>query len=168
MTGIVGPAAAVSRPTGELTAWGRHDLGPWRLPALLAGLVLACLATLALATPLAPTSSRTDPARHGLASLPVTLTPTASASIGASEHGFWPVRRGASLLTKGGGIHSTFTASGARVRVAQGTVGLSLTGVGRGPRLDEGAAGAPTGAANQVLYRHRSITGFYRNGPYGL
>ena len=30
------------------------------------------------------------------------------------------------------------------------------------------AAVAPTGAASQVLYRHGSISEFYRNGPYGL
>jgi hypothetical protein len=130
--------------------------------------VLACLATLALTTLLGPTSSRTHPAHQGLSSLPITLTPTASASIGASEHGFWPVRHGASLLTQGGGIHGTFTASGAALRVTKGTLGLSLTGLGRGQRVARVATVAPTGAASQILYRHGSISEFYRNGPYGL
>jgi hypothetical protein len=158
----------VSRPTGELTAPGRHDLGHWRLPALLAGIVLVCLATLALAAPLPPTTSSTHPARHGLTSLPTSLAPTASASIGASERTFWPVHHGASLLTKGGGIHGTFTASGAALRVTKGTLGLSLTGLGRGLRLNPVAAVAPIAAANELLYRHGSISEFYRNGPYGL
>ena len=139
------------------------------------GAVLACLATLTLAALLAPSAPSTHQraARHGLQShlataLPVTLTPAASASIGASEHSFWPVRHGASLLTKGGGIHSNFTPSGAAMRVAQGTLGLSLTGVGRAQRLNPVAPAAPKAAANQVTYRHGSISEFYRNGPYGL
>jgi hypothetical protein len=164
-----GGMAAVSIPAGAaLTAGGRHEPRARRLPAALIGAVIACLATLALATPLAPTSSRTHPAHRGLASLPITLTPIASASIGASERSFWPVRRGASLVTHGGGIHGTFTSSGARLRVAKGTVALSLAGVGHGQRLDPVPAVGPTGAANQVLYRHGSITELYRNGPYGV
>ena len=167
--------AGVMSSGGALVADASLDLRPWRIPALLLGAVLACIATLALATLPSSTAPGTRPLalRHGLqsrlaSSLPVTLAAAASASIGASERSFWPVRHGASLLTKGGGIHSTFTASGAALRVAGGTLGLSLTGVGRGQRLDPVAAVAPTGAADQVLYRHGSISEFYRNGPYGL
>jgi hypothetical protein len=100
--------------------------------------------------------------------VPVSLAVAASASIGASDRSFWPVRRGDSLLAQNGGIHSTFTASGARLRVAQGTLGLSLAAVGRGQRVERVAPVAPEGAANQILYRHGSISEFYRNGPYGL
>jgi hypothetical protein len=167
---------AVSLPHGgALAAGASHDLRPWRVPALLMGAALACLAALALASFPAPTAPDTHPTalRHGLQShlatrLPVGLAAAASASIGASERNFWPVRHGASLLTQGGGIHSTFTASGARLRVAQGTLGLSLTGLGRGQRVEHVATVAPNGAASQILYRHGSISEFYRNGPYGL
>jgi hypothetical protein len=167
MLRVTGQTAVVTGSNEAFAARGSHELRPW-LPALLVGAVLACLAALALATLLALTSPRIPPAAHGLSSLPITLTPNASASIGASERMFWPIHRGASLLTQGGGIHSTFTASGAALRVAQGTIGLSLTGVGRGQRLDPVAPVAPTAAANQVLYRHGSISEFYRDGPYGL
>jgi IPT/TIG domain/FG-GAP repeat len=173
---VAGRTAAVSIPGGAaLTAPGSHKLRPSRIPALLVGAALACIATLALATLPAPPAPSSHPlgSRHGLQShlatrLPIGLAPTASASIGASERGFWQVRHGASLLTRGGGIHSTFTASGAALRVAQGTLGLSLTGVGRGQRVERVATVAPSGARSQVLYRHGSISEFYRNGPYGL
>jgi hypothetical protein len=157
---------------------GSQDLRPWRTLALL-GATFACIATLVLAAlpaPIAPSttpSTRPLPSRHALpthltARLPVSLAPAASAKIGASEHSFWPVRRGGSVLTTGGGIHTTFTASGAGLHVAQGTLGISLTGVGRGQHLKHVAAVAPKRAASQVLYRTGSISEFYRNGPYGL
>jgi hypothetical protein len=100
--------------------------------------------------------------------VPIGLAAAASASFGASERSFWPVRHRDSLLTKGGGINTTFTAAGAGLRVAQGTLGLSLAAVGHGQRVERVSAVAPEGAANQVLYRHSLVTEFYRNGPYGL
>jgi IPT/TIG domain len=158
---------------GAIVASGRHESSTWRVPALILGVVLAGLATLAVAAlpPLTAPSAR--PSRHGLLShsatrLPITLAPTASASIGASDRIFWPVPHGASLLTQGGGIHSTFTASGVNLSVAQGTLGLALTAVGRSRRLGSLAAVAPTDAANEVLYRQGPVTEVYRNGPYGL
>jgi len=90
-------------------------------------------------------------------------------SIGASERSYWPVRRGGgSLLTRGGGIDSAFTATGARLWVAQGTLGLSLAGFGRGRHIERVAGVEPSRAAGQVVYRHRSVVELYRNGPYGL
>jgi hypothetical protein len=173
---IVRRSALVRIPAGAaLEAGGSDEVTPWRTPALIIGATLACIAALALATLPALTGPSTHPltSRHGLRGhattrLPISLASTASASIGASEHGFWPVRHGASLLAQGGSIHSTFTVSGAALRVAQGTLGLSLTAVGRGQRVAPVAAVAPTGAANQVLYRHGFVTESYRNGPYGL
>lgn len=167
---------AVSIPDGGTVAPGaRHDLRLWRIPALVVGIALACLATLALATLPAPTVPITHPLalRHGLqshqaTSLPVSLAAAASPSIGASDHGFWQVRHGDSLLTQSEGIRSTFTASGAALRVTQGTLGLALTAVGHGQHLERLAAVTPSGAANQILYRHGSISEIYRNGPYGL
>ena len=153
---------------GVLAAEASHDIRRRRVSALLVGAPLACIAAIALATlPALTAPSAHRPASHrGLqshpasTSLPVSLAAAASASIGASEHSFWAVRHGASLLTQGGGIHSTFTASGAALRVAQGTLGLSLTAVGRGQRVERVAAVAPTGAASQILYRHGSISEF--------
>ncbi len=138
MTARVGLASS----SGALAAPAGLDVRRWRVPALILGAVLACITALALAT--LPSTNVPDThsptARRGLkshlaTSLPVTLAPAASASIGASERSFWPARRGASLLTRGAGIHGTFTASGADLRVAGGTLGLSVARVGRGERL---------------------------------
>lgn len=173
MARIRGPKAVVSIADGGApAARGGHELRSWRVPALLVGAAIACIAALALAR--LPASPSTPPlaSRSSLQNLPtrlpVSLAVAASASIGASDRSFWPVRRGDSLLARNGGIHSTFTASGARLRVAQGTLGLSLAAVGRGQRVERVAPVAPEGAANQILYRHGSISEFYRNGPYGL
>src|SRR6476620_10187805 len=96
---------------------------PWRVRALFIGAAVACIVTLALVALVAPRapSSGLLPSRgglqsHGAASLPISLAPSASSSSGTSARSFWPVRHGASLLTQGGGIHSTFTASGAALR----------------------------------------------------
>jgi hypothetical protein len=169
MTGRDGVLSISDGP--GLAADSRLDLRSWRVPALALGTLLACVAVLALGTLLAPTAVRS----HALVRAnvlqgraPISLLAAASASIGSSEHGFWPVRRGRSVLAEGGGIHSAFTASGAELRVPQGTLGLALAAVGRGQRLEALPPVAPTTAANQVLYRHGSIIDFYRNGPYGL
>jgi hypothetical protein len=176
MMAIVGRSAlAPISPGAGLKAGGSDDVRRWHVPALILGATLVCISALALATIPALTAPSTHPlaVRHGLQShavtrLPIGLAPAASASIGASEHSFWPVRHGASLLAQGGSIHSTFTTSGAALRVAQGTLGLSLTAVGRGQPVAPVAAVSPTGTANQVLYRHGSVTEFFRNGPAGL
>jgi hypothetical protein len=176
MLKVVGRTAALSiSDDGALAARPGVDLRPWRVPTFVLGAVLACIVALALTTPPSATAPRVHPLALGHASrsqrassLPITLAPAASASIGASERSFWPVRHGASLLTQGGGIHSTFTASGAALRVAQGTLSLSFAGVGRGQRLAPLAAALPSSTASRVLYRHGSVTEFYRNGPYGL
>ena len=167
----------IARRTAVLSSAGvlRPDISceprRWRLPSLILGAVLACVAALALAA----LPSLYEPGAHALASrhgsqssLPTSLDPAVSASIGGSERSFWAIRRGASLRTKGGGIHGTFTASGAELGATQGTLGLSVAAVGRGRRLDSVLAVTPKAAANQIVYRHGSITEFYRNGPYGV
>ena len=166
---------AVSIPDGGglVTATRQHRRLPW-VPPVLAGLAIAALATVALTTLATPAPSTYLPAsRHALRSessprLSLGLAAAASTSIGASQQSFWPVRRGDSLLTKGGGITGTFNAAGARLQVAQGTLALSLAGLGRGRRVERVATVAPSRTASQVLYRHGSISEFYRNGPYGL
>jgi len=171
---VTGRVGALSSD-GALAARPTLDVGRWPAPRLAIGAVLAAIAALALATlpALISTDFRAVPVGEGLPSHPVTSTPLSlaprvSASVGASEGRFWVVRHGDSLLTHGGGIRATFSASGAAMRVGRGTLGLSLAGVGRGRRLDPIAAVAPAGAANQILYRHGWISEFYRNGPFGL
>jgi hypothetical protein len=112
--------------------------------------------------------SRAGVQSHVTTRLPVALAAAASASIGNTDHSFWPIRDGSSLLTQGGGIHGTFNATGARLRVAQGTLGLSLAAIGYAQHAEHIGALTPSPAASQVLYRHGPISEFYRNGPYGL
>ena len=125
-----------------------------------AGVAVVCLATLATLSVLTVPSAHPLASRDGLqphsdmtTRLPVSLEAVASASIGASERRFWPVRHGASLVAEGGDIHSTFTASGAALHVAHGTLDLSLAVVGHGQRLERVAGASPTGAASQILYQ---------------
>jgi hypothetical protein len=162
---------------GALPDSGTLRVGVVRGPRLwsLLALVVAALAALVWATLLSPTAPsprvlpvRARPASRYATAMPISLLPAASASVGASEHGFWPVRDGSSLLASGGGIHSTFAASGASLRVPLGTLGLSLAGVGRGSHLQKPAAAVPTRSSNEVLYSDGSVSESFRNGPYGI
>jgi len=170
-------AVAVSIPdSGAWTAGGGHDdrRSAWVRPLLVGilAVVLAAVALTALAAPTAPTAPAGTPRdalqRQAVARLSAGLAAAASVTIGGSERSYWPMRRGDSLRTSGGGIRGAFSAGGARLRVAQGTLGLSLAGVGRGRDLEQVAGVAPLRAAGQVVYRHGSITESYANGPYGL
>ena len=96
------------------------------------------------------------------------LAAAASGTIGAADHSFWPVHSGASLRTRGGGIQTAFSASGARLHVARGTLAVSLASVARGRQIERPAPVTPSSAGNQIVYRHGSVSEFYRNGPYGL
>ena len=114
---------------GTSAADANLDPGPSQIPVLHVGAAIACIATLGLAT-LPPLSSPNHPTlasqqglqSHPTAGPPISVAPAASASIGVSSRGFWPVRRAGALLVRDGGIHTTFTASGADLRVAQGTL----------------------------------------------
>src|SRR5205085_4139374 len=150
------------------------ELRPGRVPVLRIGAALACIAALALAILITalPGGKPPSPGRGletaAATGLPASLVPAASASIGASQQRFWPVRRGASLATQGGGIESSFSASGARLGVAGGALSMSLASIGRGPDAVAMAPAAPASAGGQVIYKRGSISELYRNGPYGL
>jgi hypothetical protein len=138
---------------------------------LLLGVAAVCaFALLVTHVPLGSSSSPRQIARSGgsAAFMPSGLAVAASASIGATEREFWLARRGGLLVARGGGIASSFAAAGARLRVAGGTVDLSLAGIGRGRRLARVAAAAPVARADEALYRDGSVRGFYRNGPFGV
>jgi hypothetical protein len=145
------------------------DLRLRQMPVRVGAAVLACIALLAVAL-LAP-GIRSPIAGHSAQtarSVPAELAPIASVSIGRSDHHYWAVRGGSELLTEGGGIHTSFATSGAHMRVAAGTLDLSLASVGRRGALGRVSAAAPSGTASQVLYRRGSVDELYRNGPYGL
>lgn len=161
---IGGGRVAVAGGGGGLAVASGRAL-KWRV-GLVAAIVM--LAT-ALAGAVLPTwhSGRAG-SRHvsrRLVMIPATLAPTASAAVGASERRFWPTRHGSALVAEGGGIRSTFSPTGAELRVARGTLGLSLIGIGHDQSI---GAAAPRATKNEVLYEHASVSEFYRNGPYGL
>src|SRR5262245_25398049 len=167
--------AAMRRSVDKaIAAWSSHLTWLSRASALVLGAALGYAAISALATLPATAPASAHPlASNGLRGrvatrVPIGLAAAASARLGASHHGFWPVRRGQALVTRGAGIGGTFTASGPRLRVAQGTLGLSFQGVGRGARLQGVPAAAPAPVTNEVLYTHGRVSEFYRNGPNGL
>jgi IPT/TIG domain/FG-GAP repeat len=172
---FIGRGGAVGLPYRVALSTGANvELRPWRIPALLLGAALAGIATLVLASSLAATApgvhapfSR-DRAHSIATPLPASLAPSASASIGASDGRYWPIRRGDALLAQGGGINSAFSISGAQLRVARGTLALSMESFGRDGLLAPVKPAAPSATGSQILYRHGSISEFYRNGPYGL
>jgi hypothetical protein len=160
---------------GAVRAHASLDLSSSRLPGLLLGALLACIATAVLAAlpfPFAQGPRSITPTQRPHGQAPSTLAPAlvagASASIGASERRFWPRRSGGSLAAQGGGIHSVFSSAGVALHVAGGALNLSLAGFGRGQVLGSLPAVAPAHAANQVLYRYGPVTEVYRNGPFGL
>ena len=120
MSRVVGQAGAVSISDGGTSAADANlDPGPSRIPVLHVGAAIACIATIGLATlpslssPNHPTlASQRGPQSRPTAGPPISVAPAASASIGVSSRGLWPVRRAGALLVRGGGIHTTFTASG--------------------------------------------------------
>ena len=177
MLSIGGRSAVVglSDGGGTLATGSRFDIRPRRAPALLVGAALACVVALtlsALSAPMAPTAQPRAARDHGhgrpLVPMSIGLAAGASATIGAAEHSFWPVRRGASLSSQGGGIKSAFTASGASLRVERGTLDVSLASIARGRHVERTATVAPSSTANQIVYRHGPVRELYRNGPYGL
>jgi len=152
----------------------RVERRPSRMSVLVvAGALVASLVTVALVVLSSPTGLGShaitwrEQGRLGT-SIPVSLVPSASATIGASERGFWPRRQGSSFRTQAGGIHGIFTSSGAELRNRQGTVEFSFAGVGRGNRLNPETAVAPIVASNEVRYRFEAVTEYYSNGPLGV
>jgi hypothetical protein len=179
MSAMAGPTRAGTIPEGALLPVGAGRMPSSRRSAALIGTLalaaIAALAALVLTTASSPKvqgsrarSRPREPEGMLAPALPTNLAAAASARIGAAERSFWPVRRGATLLASGGGIHSAFTPAHAILRVRDGTVALSLAAVGRGSHLQRVGAAAPSSSTNEILYSHRSIGEQFRNGPYGL
>jgi hypothetical protein len=173
LEGLPAKAETVGIPDGRVRSAGLRPesmVACVRAPAL--GALLVCLVAVALPgllgasveTGVAGRASRHQPVRG----VPPSLLPAFSASVGASEPRFWPVRRGASLVAAGGEIRSTFTAAGAALHLSEGTLGLSLAGAGRVGSLYPIAGVAPDASANRAVYRHGWVRELYSNGPFGL
>jgi len=104
----------------------------------------------------------------GAATLPYDAQAAFSSTVGGEESLYTVVRRGHTLITRGGGLESEFGQSGPRVDVGGGRVTLRLMGVGYGRSLGRVDESTPTAAGSSVLYRHKGFTEWYRNGPLGL
>ena len=161
------PARTVADGVSHSGIRSSRNLKPRWIPALLRG-PDTCVPGGARASALLPgftpptrSLGSAQPTAPPRPAAPVSLAPAASASVGAAEHSFWPVRNGDALHSNGGGIHSRFTASGAMLRVARGTLDLSLTAVGHGERLHSVPVAAPAAAQNQVLYDRGAIDELY-------
>ena len=72
------------------------------------------------------------------------------------------------LDAHGGGLSTVFDRSGPTVRIGGAALSLRLSGLGYGHRLRRPALLAPVATANQVSYRNRDASEWYRNGPLGL
>jgi hypothetical protein len=103
-----------------------------------------------------------------------TLSPEHSAIsrlLGADQRPFWAVRTRAGLRQRnaGQGLRVTYGRSGPLVHSVRGTVGIGLSLVGRGVRVDPAQAVAPVAARNRVSYdRGNGVVEWYANGPLGL
>jgi 6-phosphogluconolactonase (cycloisomerase 2 family) len=139
---------------GAPAAGATCDRRPRRTAVPTVAVVMACIAATAFAlcgarspTTL-PVALRHGPQSHrGTGGPPIGL---ASASIDASERSLWPVRHRAPLDGPGGAIRGTPKSSGHALRVAQGTLAVSLAAVGRGHRVARTVPALPSGAAGQV------------------
>ena len=165
-------AEARSSSGPALAARDSYEPRPRRGSALCVGAAVVAITALALATlagfgPMSADLRGRDARSQGqpAVSLPIRSIASASAQIRASESA---ARHGGALLTRGRAIEARFTASRVALRVVPGTLGLSLAAVGRSHRLERVAPVAPSRAASEILYRHRSISESYRNGPSGL
>lgn len=162
---MYGRAGGVWLLTAGWTLPAGAGVGPISRPRLMLLAGLACLVSLALVMPAAtaPGRGRGVLGRSGT-SVALGLALSASVSIGASERRFWPVREGATLVTKGGGIEGTFVSAGAVLRVRDETLELALTDVGDAQRLEPVAQVRPTQDKHRILYRYASVSESYENG----
>ncbi len=141
---------------------------PWRSQLrVLAGLL--CLTAAVAGISKLHVSPSPHPQRHSSTVVPSALVPQLSASIGASQRSFWPVRDGGSLH----GSRRRHPEQLQRVRCRAGSRPRNGRALPGGPRpgsahLSRSPPSAPVSSRNEVLYRHGSLTEFYRNGPYGL
>jgi hypothetical protein len=151
---------AATLPLG--TVAGRRPGGvalAWASALALAALVLVVGERVG---PLAPTSAPAAPAQ------PFGLEAVAQSAVGSASAPFSVVRRGGVLVASGGGLTTTFRASGVHVTAAGGTLDLAFAGIGRGARLTDAARATPAGTGNVARYHRPGVVEWYRNGPFGL
>jgi hypothetical protein len=148
-----------------------HD--HWQWPRVPRGAALAWVVFVALSSALlfgiAGGWSAVHPVGVPIARLvPGQLQSVVQRTIGASDSSFAVARRAGLLIASGDGITSTFSVSGAHLRVGGETLDLRLSAVGSAGRLRAAARAMPTAAGNVVRYGRQDVVESYRNGPLGL
>jgi Bacterial Ig-like domain (group 3)/IPT/TIG domain/Fibronectin type III domain/FG-GAP repeat len=100
--------------------------------------------------------------------VPASLGAAASPALGTAERRFWVTDAGGSLSSAGGGLATTFDASGVRVRVRSAALALTVERAGRSSDLVSLPRVTPRSSGNAIAYRRSWLTEWYRNGPLGL
>lgn len=158
---------ALGSPVVTLTA-RRFTLGQLRLGLGMLAVGLAVVVAGGSLIRSASDATAAQPVSSGLASAPLALRTAASAAIGAQASRYAAVRTNGSLVSSGGGLSTSFTASGLAVHLGTSTLGMAFAGIGYGAQLARPGYAAPTAALNTVSYRRAGVTEWYRNGPAGL
>jgi hypothetical protein len=112
----------------------------------------------------------TDLQAGGWSKVPAAAEPTISATLGAQQPEYRVQATASGYATAGSGrtLDARFGRGGVTVGNAGATLGLGLTGVGRGSELTPVAAVTPIAASNRVEYSYPGVTQWFANGPLGL
>lgn len=148
----------------------RSNSGPIPVGFLAAGLMLLALTPGGISGPAAsvPSSQRDRGSAVAPPTLPASLVPAASVAIGARDTTFRVVPLRGVLAASGGGLSSSFTAGGVRLRTTAGVERLALAQTGYGSPLASSPRVAPVATGSSVFYRDGNLAEWYRNGPFGL
>lgn len=96
------------------------------------------------------------------------LSEHASAVIGSSERRFRVRTTSGGLVGRSGGMQVAFRRSGPSFAGRGFSLGFRSPSIGRGTTMTPLSSARPLAQENSVLYRRRSTTEWYRNGPFGV
>ena len=149
---------------------GLVTLAPW---ALVPGAILALLAVLLLSAGHGAPSVRVPAPRlrsESLLSAPAALRRAVDSTLAGKDPAYAVRSAGGALSAVGPAtqLRSSFTTSGASISAGRATLGLDLSGIGFGSRLQPVTGGVPRAHGNRVLYAAPGLTQWYVNGPEGV
>ena len=136
--------------------------------ACLSVLVAGAATFAVVGAPAPDRQARKSGGQTAAAALPLELKAAVSSAAGSGQAAFAAERRGRALIARGGGLTTTFRATGPKVELSGGSLVLRLTRVGRRKLAPLDSAAGTAAARNEVSYDHGSLLEWYRNGPFGL
>ncbi len=154
----------------------RRPAPTWRAGSLAAALSIA-ISTLLLLQGVpgahrapAPSAPRGGFARAGLMSLPAGARGPVSAALGAASPAYRVSGAGGALVAENPAQHlsARFGAAGVALGAGALHVALSVRAIGYDGALSALAPVAPRASGNRVVYSHRGLAEWYRNGPLGI